>query len=656
VNLKYQPSPVRILVVEDEILVAEDLRERLTQMGYEVCDIMDTAEDAIAAVEKLAPDLVLLDIHLRGERDGIDVANHLRKYSQTPVIFLTAHADEATLERAGITEPLGYVLKPFDGRELRAAIEMALHRHRGEQRLRKMERWLATTLQSIGDGVVAADRSGRITFMNAVAEAITGWTRQDAIGRPFDEVMIFERGDPQGRVLGLLELAASEGVIIHLGDPYTLRSREGGVVAIDQSIAPIRDDEDEITGVVCIVRDATAKRREEEAQRLLQQRMEEAQRLESLGVLAAGIAHDFNNLLTAILGNCSICQARLPEQSPEQPLLDEISQAAERAANLCNQMLAYAGKGQAALRPVHLERSVKDTVQLLQTAMHPQTELVLDLAENLPPLAADPGQLQQVITNLVLNAAEALEGQPGRLGVRTGLESLSAPDLAACRIGADLPPGDYLVLEISDTGPGMRPEILARIFDPFFTTKFQGRGLGLAAVIGIVRAHHGAVRVESTQGLGTTFRVYFSPCEADVDVVMPSLAGEEWSGEGIVLVVDDEEAMRLVAGSMLRALGFSTIYARDGHEGVEMVRARGHALRAVLMDFTMPRLNGLEALIEMRKLQPSLPVIIMSGFNREDAGKKIETFPNTSFLHKPFKMEQLQQHIRARIERAATSE
>jgi PAS domain S-box-containing protein len=654
-TMRTESKPVRILIAEDELLVAEDLRERLEQMGYEVCEVLDTAEEAILAIEKLQPDLALLDIHLRGELDGIAVAGHVRKRCQTPVIFLTAHADQATIERAGITEPLGYVLKPFDGRELHAAIEMALHRHRGEQRLRKMERWLATTLQSIGDGVVAADCAGRITLMNAVAEAITGWSRREAIGQPFDEVMIFERGEPPGRVHGLLELAAAEGVVIHLGDPYLLRTRGGAVVPIDQSIAPIRDDDGSITGVVCIVRDSTEKRREEEARRQMQQRLEEAQRLESLGVLASGIAHDFNNLLTAVLGNCSICQAQLPAESPEQPLLSEIQQAAERAANLCGQMLAYAGKGPTALRPMNLDDAARETVQLLQSAMDPRTELVLEFGGNLPPLAADAGQLQQVITNLVLNAAEALDGTSGRLCVRTRAGHLSGEELSACRVGTDLPPGEYLMLEVSDTGPGIRAEILPRIFDPFFTTKFQGRGLGLAAVLGIMRAHRGGVQVESTPGAGSIFRVFFPPCEADAEVVMPAAGPADWSGEGCVLVVDDEEAMRLVTGSMLRVLGFSAMYAEDGREGVEAVLEHGSRLRAVVMDITMPRLSGLEALIEMRKMQPALPVIMMSGFNREDAGKKIESIPNTSFLHKPFTLDQLQEHLRAGIEAAATT-
>jgi two-component system, cell cycle sensor histidine kinase and response regulator CckA len=293
-------KPPAILIVEDESLVAIHLEDRLLKLGYDVCGVADSAAEAVALALARSPALVLMDIHLQGERDGIDAAGEIRRIGDVPVIFVTAHADDATLERAGITEPFGYVLKPFDERELKATIEIALYRKRTERRLQKVEKWLTATLGSIGDGVIATDAHGRINFINAIGETITGWVREAALGRHFYDVFVVEKDGVGPPLTDLLERAAVDGVAIDVEEGHCLRTREGKHVALYDSIAPIREPDGRLSGYVTVFRDATARIEAQQERLRLEEKMREAQRLESLGQMASGIAHDFNNMLVAV--------------------------------------------------------------------------------------------------------------------------------------------------------------------------------------------------------------------------------------------------------------------------------------------------------------------------------------------------------------------
>jgi two-component system, cell cycle sensor histidine kinase and response regulator CckA len=247
-------APLQVLIVEDESLVALDLQERLILIGYEVAAVVDNGTDALLYAQAMKFDLVLMDIHLRGETDGIQTAAALRETMDVPVVFLTAHSDEATLDRAGLSEPFGYLLKPFDERDLRATLQMAHYRHRAESRLRKIERWLANTLGSIGEGVIATDGVGRITFINAMAEGVIGWTRGAALGRHLSEVVITTMDSPN-EIFKMLDRAMTDGVVIT--EDRCLRTRDGRMMPVDYSLAPIRDDQGRTIGCVVIFRDNT---------------------------------------------------------------------------------------------------------------------------------------------------------------------------------------------------------------------------------------------------------------------------------------------------------------------------------------------------------------------------------------------------------------
>ena len=638
---KADSAPLLALVVEDENLVALDIEERLTQLGYEVAAVVDNGADALRYAQAMKFDLVLMDIQLRGESDGIQTAATLRETMDVPVVYLTAHSDETTLDRAGRSEPLGYLLKPFDERDLRATLQMAHYRHRSESRLRKMQRRLAATLQSIGDGVIATDGEGRLTFINAMAEARTGWTRDAALGRHLSEVFAITTMDGTDETFELLDRAMTDGAVINLSDGRCLRTRDGQLVPVDYSLAPIRDEQGWITGCVVIFRDNIAEREVEKARRQLAAKMAEAQRLESLSALAGDIAHDFNNLLVTVKGGASLGKTMVPAESPVTRCLGDIEHAAERAVLLCQQMLAYAGKAQRAMEEVELSALARQTAPLLQVAVRKNATFVLDLASGLPALRGDVNQIKQVIMNLVMNGSEALGEAGGKLSVRTGLFSANRAFLSSCRVGADLSEGDYLLLEVSDTGHGMSPEVLARIFDPFFTTKITGRGLGLVATSGIVRSHGGAIAVESKPGLGTTFRVLLPSLGLLAIPALPSLPNTSWRGSGRALLIDDELAIRLVGSAMLRHLGFEVETAEEGLRGVEMATSAGSNYRFILLDLTMPKFDGHAAFLAIRCQRPTMPVLLMSGYSAQWVEQLLDLGGPVAFIQKPFALRDL---------------
>lgn len=292
------PRPNRILVVEDEGIVSRDIQNRLTSLGYVVAGSAETGVEAIRLAGERRPNLVLMDVRLKGDMDGVEAAEHIRANWQIPIVYLTAYADDATLQRARVTEPFGYILKPFEERELPTVIEMALYKHAAERRLRLSERRYATTLQSIGDAVIATDAEGRVTFLNPVAEALTGWPAAEAIGQPLDEVFRIIGEQSRQTVENPVTRVLREGTIVGLGNHTVLIARDGREHLIDDCAAPIHD-EDRCTGAVLVFRDITEKRR-------LEEQLRQAQRMEGIGRLAGGIAHDFNNLLTIINGYCRL--------------------------------------------------------------------------------------------------------------------------------------------------------------------------------------------------------------------------------------------------------------------------------------------------------------------------------------------------------------
>jgi two-component system, cell cycle sensor histidine kinase and response regulator CckA len=391
--------------------------------------------------------------------------------------------------------------------------------------------------------------------------------------------------------------------------------------------------------VVVALTDVTRLRQAERERQDTLTKMLHVQRLESLGVLAGGIAHDFNNLLTAIMGNAALARDYMPGTNQAREYLGRIEKTSRRAADLCQQMLAYSGKGRFVIKPINLSELVEEMTHLLHVSIGKSIMLRLELPKELPAIDADVAQVQQVVMNLVTNASEAIGDKRGAITVATGLMDVDAQDLDSLGVEEQLQPGQYVYLEVSDTGCGMDDATQQRIFDPFFTTKFTGRGLGMAAVRGIVHGHNGAIKVYSEPGKGSSFKVMF-PCsseEAAIDMkASPPQDESTWQGQGTVLVVDDEESIREIAAMALERAGFKVMQAADGVEGVQVFRKHHEEIVAVLLDMTMPRLGGEGAYKEMRQIDPEAKVVLTSGYNEQDATNRFAGKNLAGFVKKPY--------------------
>jgi PAS domain S-box-containing protein len=394
--------------------------------------------------------------------------------------------------------------------------------------------------------------------------------------------------------------------------------------------------------------DITARKQSEEERVTFQRKMLEAQKLESLGLLAGGVAHDFNNLLAVILGNVSL--ARLPDVKPAETArtLAQIETAARRAADLCRQMLAYAGRGRLTAEPVDLNALVTETTGLLHLSLGRSTQLEFSLADPLPAIEGDPSQLRQVVMNLVLNASEAIGSAAGRIHVATALRRVEATALLDAAHGRNLTAGEYVCLEVTDDGCGMTEETRAKIFDPFFTTKSTGRGLGLAAVLGIVRAHQGAFFVRSEPGKGSAFSLYLPPVRAAAPDVVSSAASAAAGtdpADNTILVADDDPGVLTMAAAILRHHGYPVVTASDGHEAVSKFSERPADFAAVLLDLTMPGLDGTAALAEIRAIRRGVRVLLMSGFSGRDILAQMPPGERPGLLQKPFSQAELLSRI-----------
>lgn len=485
--------------------------------------------------------------------------------------------------------------------------------------------------------VAVTDARGRITYANEKFCAISGYAREELLGQ--DHRIINSGYHPKEFFRGLWETIQAGRV---WKGEIRNRAKDGHFYWVDTTIVPISDAEGRPLRFVAIRADITQRKEAEEALRL-------SQKLESLGVLAGGIAHDFNNLLTSILGNADLAALGLPVESPAHPFLSQIESAVLKAADLTRQLLAYAGKGRFVLTEVDMNRLVQEMTQLLSVSISKKAVIRYDLAPSLPAISADPSQIQQVVMNLVTNASEAIgESRSGLITLRTGDQILDEAYVACVAPALPLSPGHFVILEVTDSGCGMTPEVVDRIFDPFFTTKFTGRGLGLSAMMGILRSHHGSIKIYSEPGKGSTFKVYLPAIGRPMSASPLAAEAEEWSAQGTLLLVDDESHARAVARANAEKLGFQVIEAADGREGLALFEQRHAELALVLMDLTMPHMDGREAFLGMRALDPSVPVVLTSGYSEQEVVGDFLGRGLAGFLPKPYQRAQ----FRAVLQRA----
>jgi PAS domain S-box-containing protein len=575
-----------------------------------------------------------MDIQLEGHMDGVEAAQQVRDRLGIAVLYMTAHAEQPTVNRAKSTAPAGYLLKPFTERELLVAVEMALLRQQMESSLRAERERLNVTLRSIGDGVISTDVDARVVLVNSVAEQLTGWKQHEAVGHSLTEVfhIINERTrepceNPIARVL-------KTGRTIGLANHTVLISRDGVERSISDSGAPIMAANGNILGAVLVFRDVSL-------QLKVEQEMQRAQRLESVGVLAGGIAHDFNNLLAVIMANVSLAERKLESCDAEVvSIFQDVLSACDRAAGLTQQLLTFASGGAPVRKSTSIGELVRATAELALCGS--QSRGVYDLPAQLWAAEIDAGQISQVITNLVINADEAMP-TGGVIEIGCANRTVADVDGLACASGP------YVEITIMDHGVGIGSEIAGRIFEPYFSTKQRGSGLGLATAYSILKKHDGLLTVDTQLGEGARFRLLLpmadeASCESS-EVRRNAPQPIDLRNGGRVLIMDDESALRAAMAAILRDLGYEVEDAADGAQAIARFthgKNHGQPFDVVLLDLTVRAgMGGLETLQKLLVIDPTLRAIVTSGYAPDPVLANPQKYGFVAALPKPYRREDL---------------
>jgi PAS domain S-box-containing protein len=473
-----------------------------------------------------------------------------------------------------------------------------------------------------------------LTEWNPAAETIFGYRRAEAIGKNALDLVVPDSA--RAYVAALLSDLVARGE----GRSSTNENitKDGRIIVCEWYNTPLIDQNGAVIGVAALAQDITERQRAQEA-------MLHRQKLESLGVLAGGIAHDFNNLLMGVLGYAELARYDLPADSPALHSVKQIELAARRAADLTGQMLAYSGKGQFVIQPVDLNTIVKEIPQLLHVSIAKGVRLTYNFGSHLPAIEADAAQIRQVVMNLVINASEAIGETSGEITISTGVVQVTQGYLANTYLAPELRAGKYVFLEVTDTGCGMDAATQAKIFEPFFTTKFTGRGLGLAALLGIVRGHGGTLKVSSKPGQGSTFLILLPSAGALARVAEQAPPPALPCSQETVLVVDDEDSVRAVTARALERLGFGVLLAQNGHEGIDLFRTHTDSIGCVLLDLTMPVIGGEQVFQEIRRMKPDAQIVLMSGYSLDDATSRFGLEGLVGFLQKPFSSAELHEAL-----------
>jgi two-component system cell cycle sensor histidine kinase/response regulator CckA len=511
--------------------------------------------------------------------------------------------------------------------------------HQSRQLVSERDARLEALVTSAMDAIVSLDEQLSIVLFNPAAENMFRCSAAQVSGQDFGQFIAPQHREQHKQQI--FEFAKSGLASRRIGSVGELSGRRssGEEFPLEASISQCTVQKKQL--LTLILRDSSERRRAEDERLKFLSQIQQTQKLESLGVLAGGIAHDFNNLLMAVLGHADLALDSLPSASEARDDLAEIRAAAQRATELCKQMLAYSGKGRFVIQPVEMQKVVEEMLHMLRVSISKNSILKLNFSPNLPSVDADASQLRQVVMNLVVNASEAIGERSGVITISTGAMDCDRAYLSEAWLDEQLPEGMYVFIEVADTGSGMDAETRTRIFDPFFTTKFTGRGLGLAAVLGIVRGHRGAIKVYSELGRGTTFKVLF-PAGHRAEVREPgSLVRGIYEGKGTVLLVDDDESVRAVGRKMLERIGFTVVTASDGAEAIARFRERADDIICAIVDLTMPHVDGAETFRELRRMRSGVRVILSSGYNEQDVTQRFVGKGLAGFIQKPYQLSTL---------------
>ena len=522
-----------------------------------------------------------------------------------------------------------------------------------EEELMKTRALFKAALEQSPVGITIVDWPDmKFCMVNNRATKITGIRHGDYMnisGKRIDTDS-WELFYPDGRKCGIKDFPLTKSILNgeFIKDQLMIIKRTSGISRyILVSSAPVFNDCGDIIAGICIFPDVTDARKAEKEKLEMEKKLLHAQKLESLGVMAGGIAHDFNNLLMALLGNLELARMDISPFSPAVTYIDGALQTSRRAADLTRQMLAYSGKGKFVITPINLNELVEENYHLFKASLSKSAILKLEMSPCIPGMEGDPGQIQQIIMNLITNASEAIGDKSGIITLATGMEHCDKSYLEKSRLEEIPPEGAFVYIEVKDTGCGMDKETQDRLFDPFFTTKFTGRGLGMSAVMGIIKSHRGAIIVDSVRGMGTSIKVFFPACNYDAGTDY----GKEYHAtqvtvplktmDGTILLVDDEDIILATSEIILRRLGFKVITASDGEKAIKIFSEQPDKIDCIIMDLSMPKMDGLTAFKKIIDIKRDVKIILSSGYN-EEAAVREHTGGLAGFLEKPYQIEDLQ--------------
>ena len=635
--------PPAILIVEDEAIVALDIRKSLESLGYDIAGMASSGEEALDIARNTRPDLVIMDIVLPGKMDGIETASQIHSEIGAPVIYLTAHSDRATVERATETMQYGYLVKPITTNELYSAIETTLQRRQLELQIRDSEEKYRITLNSIMDAVITTDIDGRIIRMNPAAEKLSGWPRDEALGQKISDVIDIYDAETREKDQHPCFRILKEGQSIRFDRHMVLQSRDNTERRIACNGAPLRYSDEDVSGAVLVLQDITEKFR-------LENELRQSQKMESIGRLAGGVAHDFNNILTTIIGYADLGLKELDEDNPMYEMLKEISTAGKRGSSLTQQLLSTSRKQVLTLQPLPINDIITGMEKMLRRLIGEDVELNIRLDPLNTYIRADHSQIIQVLMNLCINARDAMPNG-GIIIIETNTMLI---DDTYTQHHPFIKPGQYAVLTVSDNGMGMDEETQSHIFEPFYTTKEKGKGtgLGLSTVYGIIKQHNGNILVYSEPGRGTTFRIYLPSIEEKMDrkAPLPRELQEQLSFKGSILVVEDNDELRKLASSILKRYGFTVIDAGRVNAAVDLAQREEGNIDLLLTDVIMPGMNGKELYEKIKELQPQMKVLYMSGYTEDIISNHGILHEGINFIQKPFTVHGLVQKIQKVME------
>ncbi len=643
-------NPTVVLILEDESTHIEAIRRAFTDHSSFEIHFKNSLSEGLASLASLKPDILLADLNLP---DGhcLEFFEKNSSSVSVPFIIMTSYGNELSAVRTLKAGALNYIVKsPDTFTQIPFIIERSLGewnnlkaRKKAEEDLKASRENFESLFNEISEYVFIFDSQGKIIDCNSIVEKILGQNKKELLNKPVITLHP-ELFQEEANTL-LQEILQNKRDFFNL----PIRTAQGELIPVETRITKGQWYGKPV--FFAISRDISTRLKMEQEKMEIERKLLHSQKMESLGVLAGGIAHDFNNLLTAIIGNLELIQIQGFNAPFAKDMMDQAVQAGRKASDLTRQMLAYSGKGRFIIRPIDINHLIRGISALLKSSINKNAVLHLNLPVNIPPIMADSSQIEQVIMNLILNASEAIGDNTGIINLITGIEKFSAETLSKSRVPEKLDPGKYLYMNITDSGCGMKPETLDRMFDPFYSTKFTGRGLGLSAVMGIVKSHKGAIFVKSEYGEGTDIKLLFPIFTSEkISLQSPEqLKGPEsaeyLNNKGTLLIADDELPVRNLCKNMLEYMGYTLCLACDGREAVEIFKIHQKTIKCALLDLNMPNLDGIATFTELRKIKPDLQIILMSGYHDDEVVRKYSDKHFSGLLQKPFNMNQLKEAL-----------